>query len=73
MDNMPNGCRYPSDLDQYAAMNPAEDDEDVVLAQYCPKCSHLLKWYLASNYYEARCYFCGAIYQNPYPADRRTA
>ena len=70
MFNMPDDCRYSSDLDQDAALNMTRDT-DVVLDMYCPHCEHLLRWYLANNQYEARCYHCGAIFQKPYDVEKR--
>ena len=42
MFNMPDDCRYSSDLDQNAALNMTRDT-DVVLEMYCPHCQHLLR------------------------------
>jgi len=70
MFNMPDGCRYPSDLDQDVALNMTRDTEPV-LEMHCPHCEHLLRWYLANNQYEARCYFCGRTFQKPYNIEKR--
>ena len=70
MFNMPPGCHYASDLDQYDAMNPEDrdkerDDDEPVLPMHCKVCGSVLRWYIANNQYEARCDNCHTIFQVP--------